>query len=211
MYQHLIQHIIQSLQKDLPGSMAHRKMIPPGRKLTAESTAIGTIKYSSILLLLFPDEGKLYTCLTRRNSNMKNHAGQVSFPGGKIDEGENPEYTAMRETQEEVGVSPADIRVLGRLSELYIPISGYSISPYVAWIDYKPKFVLNPDEADKLILFPIQDFIQKEKIKYTRVNTVTGVLEVPYYPFEDEIVWGATAMILSEFFELMKTESLTPQ
>jgi 8-oxo-dGTP pyrophosphatase MutT (NUDIX family) len=204
MYEQLIQHITQLLKSDLPGESAHRKMLPPGRRLKINLNEVGQVKYSSVLLLLFPDNGKIYTCLTRRNPNMKNHPGQVSFPGGKIEEGESPKLTAMREAQEEVGVSPLDIRILGMLSELYIPVSGYSIFPYVGWIDQKPCFVLNTDEAEKLILFPLEDFIQNEEIAFTEMKTFTGQLTVPYYPFEDEIIWGATAMILSEFFEVMK-------
>lgn len=209
MYESLLQHITQLLQGELPGGNAHRKMIPPGRKLSANFNEIDQVKYSSVLLLLFPDNGKIYTCLTRRNSNMKNHPGQVSFPGGRIEEGESPELTAMREAQEEVGVSPLHVRMLGMLSELYIPVSGFTIFPYVGWIGYKPEFVLNADEAEKLILFPVQDFLENEEIKYTEMDTFTGPLTVPYYPFDGETIWGATAMILSEFFEVLKEGSLT--
>jgi hypothetical protein len=75
-------------------------------------------------------------------------------------------------------------------------------------MDKKPDFVLNTDEAEKLILFPVQDFLQKEEIKYTEMETSTGLLTVPYYPFDGEIIWGATAMILAEFFEVLKTARL---
>jgi 8-oxo-dGTP pyrophosphatase MutT (NUDIX family) len=186
-------------------------MLPPGRKLSATLQPGQQMKYSSVLLLLFPDKGKIYTCLTRRCSHMKDHPGQVSFPGGKIEEGESPELTAMREAQEEVGISPLDVDLLGMLSELYIQVSGYNIFPYVGWMDQKPDFVLNTDEAERLILFPIQDFLQKEDIKLTDMETSIGLLTVPYYPFDGEIIWGATAMILAEFLELLKTAKLTLQ
>ena len=209
MYEDLLQHIARLLKDNLPGELAHRKMLPPGRRLSVNLNDVDQVKYSSVLLLLFPENGKIYTCLTLRNSNMKNHPGQVSFPGGKIEEGESPELTAMRETQEEVGVSPLEVRILGMLSELYIQVSGYTIFPYVGWIDQKPQFVLNTDEAEKLILFPVQDFLQKEEIAYTEMKTFSGRLTVPYYPFDGEIIWGATAMILSEFFEVLKAGSLS--
>lgn len=206
-----LQYIQQLLQRDLPGEQAHRKLLPPGRKLRAGFKEVPEVKYSSVLLLLFPHEGRIYTCLTRRNSNMKDHPGQVSFPGGKIEEGESPELTAMREAQEEVGVSPLDVRLLGRLSELFVPVSGFTIFPYVGWLDYKPDFVLNRDEAEKLILLPVQDFVQEERIEHTELDTLRGRLTVPYYPYEGEIIWGATAMILAEFFELLREGSLTLQ
>ena len=205
MYEQLKQHIIQLLKNDLPGKNAHLKMLPPGRKLSANLKAGEQVKYSSVLLLLFPDGGSIYTCLTRRSPRMKHHPGQVSFPGGKIEVGESPELTAMRETQEEVGVSPLDVHLLGMLSELYIPVSGYVIFPYVGWIDEKPDFVLNTDEAEKLILFPVQGFIENEEIKHMEMETSTGPLTIPYYPFDDEVIWGATAMILAEFLEILKT------
>jgi 8-oxo-dGTP pyrophosphatase MutT (NUDIX family) len=208
MYGQLKQQITEMLKSDLPGANAHQRLLPPGRKLSATLQPGQQMKYSSVLLLLFPDGGKIYTCLTRRNLHMKDHPGQVSFPGGKIEEGESPELTAIREAQEEVGISPLDVNLLGRLSELYIPISGYVIFPYVGWMDKKPDFVLNTDEAEKLILFPVQDFLQKEEIKYTEMETSTGLLTVPYYPFDGEIIWGATAMILAEFFEVLKTARL---
>lgn len=142
---------------------------------------------------------------------MKNHPGQISFPGGKIEEGESPELTAMREAQEEVGISPLDVELLGMLSELYIPVSGFIIFPYVGWLDYKPDFVLNEDEAEQIILFPIEDFLQKDQICYTEMDTVRGRLKVPYYPHEGQIIWGATAMILTEFLDILKEASFTPQ
>lgn len=207
----LIQHIQQLLKGDLPGEKAHRKMLPAGRKLSADLDDMTELKYSSVLLLLFPYEGRIYTCLTRRDPNMKNHPGQISFPGGRIEEGESPELTAMREAHEEVGISPLDVRLLGMLSQLFIPVSGYTIFPYVGWVDYKPEFVLNAAEAEKLILLPVQDFLQEERIAHTEMDTIRGRLMVPYYPHDGEIIWGATAMILAEFFELLKEGSLTLQ
>lgn len=206
-----IQAIQQLLKGDLPGEKAHRKMLPPGRKLSANFEEMAEIKYSSVLLLLFPHDGRIYTCLTRRNANMKTHPGQISFPGGRIEEGESPELTAMREAQEEVGISPLDVQLLGMLSQLYIPVSGYTIFPYVGWVDHKPEFVLNQAEAEKLILFPVQDFLQEERIGQVELDTIRGRLTVPYYPYAGEIIWGATAMILAEFFEVLKEGSLTLQ
>lgn len=211
MYSELLQHIRQSLEGQLPGDKSHRKMTPPGRRLRPDLKEVGKIRYSSVLLLLFPYKGKLFTCLTKRNTNMKNHPGQISFPGGKIEEGESPELTAMREAQEEVGISPLDVELLGMLSELYIPVSGFIIFPYVGWLDYKPDFVLNEDEAEQIILFPIEDFLQKDQICYTEMDTVRGRLKVPYYPHEGQIIWGATAMILTEFLDILKEASFTPQ
>ncbi|TDO04724.1 NUDIX hydrolase [Sunxiuqinia elliptica] len=204
-----ISQVHELLQSELPGEKAHQKLSPPGRKLKADLDAMEAIKYSSVLLLLFPIEGTIYTCLTRRNPNMKTHPGQISFPGGRIEEGEHPELTAIREAQEEVGIKPNDVRLLGQLSELYIPVSGYSIFPYVGWMDYRPDFVLNKEEAEELILLPIQQFLVEDKIKHVEMDTVRGRISVPYYPYQGEVIWGATAMILTEFFDVLKSGQLT--
>jgi len=197
------EYIAGLLRSGLPGRKSHLKMIPPGRRLFVSDLDENQIRYSSVLLLLFPHEGKLYTCLTKRATAMKNHPGQISLPGGKIEEGEKPEVTALREAQEEVGINPSSVLLLGRLSELYVQVSQFKIFPYVAWTDKKPDFVLNVAEAEKLILFPIQDFLEGQKLKYCPVQTTSGLLQVPCFHFADEIIWGATAMILSEFIDLL--------
>ncbi len=209
MYFFTPEHIRSLLKSVLPGAFAHKKMIPPGRELAVPVDDINSVRYSSVLLLLFPFDEQIYTCLIKRNEAMKNHPGQVSLPGGRIEDGESPELTALREAQEEVGISPDDVCILGRLSELYVQISQYTIFPFVGWMDQKPEFILNRAEAEKLILFPIQKFHKLREVKYTLMETSIGILKVPYFPCEGEIVWGATAMILTEFLELLGEPKLS--
>lgn len=203
------EYIAGLLRSGLPGKASHLKMIPPGRKLALDAFDTEQVRYSSVLLLLFPYEGKLYTCLTKRASGMKNHPGQISLPGGSIEAGEKPEVTALREAREEVGIDPAEVTLLGRLSELYVQVSKFQIFPFVGWVDHKPEFVINEDEAEKVILFPIQDYLESRKLNHFPVNTTTGVLNVPCFLYEEEVVWGATAMILSEFLDLLRKHQLT--
>ncbi len=179
-------------------------MVPPGRELTVNSRDIDLVRYSSVLLLLFPMNGQIYTCLIKRNAFMRHHPGQISLPGGQIEEGESPELTALREAQEEIGISPLDVQILGRLSELYVSVSRYTIFPYVGWIDHKPDFCLNKDEAEKLLLLPVNRFQQETKIRQVVMSTSLGPIKVPCYFFDDEIIWGATAMILTEFLDLIR-------
>ncbi len=205
------QYISKILKRDLPGVRSHMKLIPPGRELTVKEEHQNLIKYSSVLFLLFPIDGKIYTCLTKRNAKMKSHPGQISFPGGKIEAGETAIETALRESEEEVGIIPSEVEILGRLSELYVPVSKFSIAPFVGWIDHKPNFILNEEEAEKIILFPIEDFAKNPKLDEIELETVTGPLEVPYYAFENEIIWGATAMILTEFVDLFEENRFIPE
>jgi len=175
-------------------------MVPPGRDLAVSRQDIDLMRYSSVLLLLFPSGEQVYTCLIKRNASMRYHPGQISFPGGRIETGESPEVTALREAQEEIGISPLDVQLLGRLSELYVSVSRYTIFPYVGWMNYKPDFNLNPDEAEKLLLLPVRK--SHLTITHSLMKTSRGVMEVPGYSFGGEIIWGATAMILTEFLDL---------
>ena len=136
---------------------------------------------------------------------MKHHPGQISFPGGKVEkEDTSAEMTALREAREEVGIDPGAVEILGKLSELYLEVSQFSIQPFIAWSDKKPDFLVNSGEVEELILFPLSDFVANEAISEVELQTFTGPLLVKYYPHNGEIIWGATAMILSELIEILR-------
>lgn len=197
------------LSGELPGNKAHQKLLPPGRILRVPETDRNLVTQSSVLVLLFPENGKLFTCLTKRPSTMKNHPGQISFPGGKVEqEDESAERTALREAQEEVGIRPSQIEILGKLSDFYLEVSRFTIQPFLAWCDSQPFFEANNNEVDELILFPISDFVVDEQIRETQLQTVTGMLRIKYFPYEGHVVWGATAMILAELIEILKQSEL---
>jgi len=134
---------------------------------------------------------------------MKFHAGQIAMPGGQIEKGETQLQTALRETEEEIGITSDKIEILGSLSELYVSVSGFLIHPFVGWLKAKPKFTINKNEVEKTILFPVSKY--KNTFDQIELNTVTGKLKVPCIKFENEILWGATAMILAEFYDVLKT------
>ncbi len=200
-------YLKRSLLGELPGMEAHHKMLPPGRHTKMYDNERPLARLSSVLLLLFPEGDRLFTCMMKRPLTMKHHPGQVSFPGGKVEiEDETTEMTALREAREEVGVDPASVEVLGKLSDLYIEVSKFAIHPYLAWTDRKPEFVINSDEVEELILFPVSEFVSNEIIAETELQTVTGLTKVKYYPFNGKYIWGATAMILSELIEILKSQ-----
>lgn len=207
MYSTILTYLKETLHGELPGLEAHHKMLPPGRRLKSFDHELSLVKPSSVLLLLFPEGDQLYICLTKRPSTMTFHPGQISFPGGKVEkEDYSAEMTALREAREEVGIDPSVIEILGKLSDLYVEVSKFSIQPFLAWANKKPEFLLNTSEVDELILFPLSDFVANETISETELETVTGPLNVRYYPFNGEIIWGATAMILSELIEILKRQ-----
>lgn len=205
MYSSILSYLRLTLSGELPGLEAHHKMLPPGRRLKSYDHELSSVKPSSVLLLLFPEGDQLYICLTKRPSTMTFHPGQISFPGGKAEkEDHSAEMTALREAREEVGIDTSAIEILGKLSDLYVEVSKFSIQPFLAWADKKPEFLLNASEVEDLILFPLSDFIANETIFETELDTVTGLLRIKYYPFNGEMIWGATAMILSELIEILK-------
>jgi 8-oxo-dGTP pyrophosphatase MutT (NUDIX family) len=199
------EEIKKALAGNLRGMESHQKMMPPNRTLKAASGDKIRLKPSSVLLLLFAEKDELFICLIKRPAFMKHHAGQVAFPGGRIDPGETALETALRETWEEIGLIPESIEILGALSELFVDVSGFLIQPFVGWMKDKPRFSINPAEVEKLILFPL--FKYKDKLEETELETVSGKLKVPCFHFEGEVIWGATAMILAEFFDAMEEDA----
>ena len=205
MHSSFLTYLKETLRGELSGEEAHQKMLPPGRRLKTHNGELSLVKPSSVLLLLFPEGDQIYICLIKRPSTMTHHPGQISFPGGKIEKEDlSAEMTALREAQEEVGINPSIIQIIGKLSELYVEVSKFLIHPFLAWADQKPDFLVNASEVEELILFPLTDFIANETILETELDTLSGLLRVKYYPFKSEIIWGATAMILSELIEIMK-------
>jgi 8-oxo-dGTP pyrophosphatase MutT (NUDIX family) len=198
-------YLKDALQKELPGINSHIRLLPPGRRLKSHSDERSMVKLSSVLVLIFPVGDKLYTCLTKRPSTMKFHAGQISFPGGKVEKEDiSAEMTALREAREEVGIDPSVVEILGKLSDFYLEISQFSIQPFLAWTNQKPEFNLNYHEVEELILFPVSDFVDNENIREMLLQTSTGELMIKYFPHDGQIIWGATAMILAELLDILK-------
>ncbi|RIH63772.1 CoA pyrophosphatase [Mariniphaga sediminis] len=200
--QYTSEGIKRALAGNLRGLASHQRMMPPNRKLRAARDDEKRLKPSSVLLLLFSENEELIICLIKRPVTMKYHAGQVAFPGGRIEPGETAMETALRETHEEIGIKPERIEILGALSELFVDVSGFLIRPFVGWLKEKPRFSINEAEVEKIILFPLLKY--RDALEETELETVSGVLRVPCFRFEGEIIWGATAMILSEFFDAME-------
>jgi 8-oxo-dGTP pyrophosphatase MutT (NUDIX family) len=203
-FYHIQSYLRFALSNSLPGEKAHRLLLPEGRKLKPVTSDL-SVNQSGVLLTLFPDNEQLYTCFIRRPETMKNHAGQISFPGGR-QEDKDPDLiaTALRESQEEVGVIPSNVDILGRLSPLYVPVSNFFISPVVGWSESKPDFQINHTEVDDLILVPVAELMAPDAIQTTQIEMRNGPREVPCFRFNGHIIWGATAMIFSEFREILK-------
>ena len=205
-------HIQELLRNILPGEFSHRKMLPLQRDLTLPDGALDAIKVSGVLLIIIPHKEELLTCLIKRPDHMKIHPGQIGLPGGKQEEkDETPRHTALRETSEEIGIFPEDMKILGSLSPLYVSVSQYLIHPYVAWCHSMPEFTLNYSEVEKLILLPVIPCMQNAFTVEREVETFTGKMKVPGFFYKNEFIWGATAMILKEFFDILGSKPINQE
>lgn len=163
-------------------------------------------RLGSVLVLLYPVGGRFYLPFMQRPVYEGHHSGQISFPGGKV-EPEDPDriYTALREAHEEIGVLPSGVEVLGTLSELYIPPSNYSVVPVVGWAPVRPSFVPDPVEVADIMEVPLDELLDEMNIRQAKRLLGNGLrLETPYYYLGEREIWGATAMILSEFVTLIR-------
>ncbi len=196
--------LIKALKGKLPGENAHRLMLPEGRELISTNDPI-TITQSSVLMLMFPHDGEIHTCLIRRPTGMRNHGGQVAFPGGKFEPSDRDlSETAKRESFEEVGITPNSFEIIGALSPVYVQVSNYKINPFIGWCNESPEFKIDNREVDQLLILPIAKLIHPHTIQSQIVYTTHGTFDVPGFLVESTFIWGATAMIISEFSALFR-------
>ena len=193
----------------LPGLKAQLRLAPPYREtlLKKAGSVTQSAKQAAILLCVYPNAvGDLHFVLIRRNDYPGVHSGQIGFPGGKVEPKDRSSWdTALREAEEEIGVHRLSVAQLLELSSLYIPPSNFMVRSYLGWCDTKPRFQANPKEVAEIIEIPLTSFLaaQPQKTIPLQPKTNNKSVEVPCYFLEEAEVWGATAMILSEFQYLM--------
>jgi len=199
--------LTKRLTQALPGYEAQKTMSPLKTKRYLDIN--NAKKFAAVLALLYPeDDGEVSMIFIKRPSNNPHdkHGGQISFPGGQKEEGDNNyEETALRECYEEIGVPKDTIEILGALTPIYVYVSDFYVQPFIGYTPQKPEYVLQASEVD---------YILTEKIAY--LNTVDAIANIdfkirnhvmknmPYYKLGDEILWGATAMITAEILQLFR-------
>lgn len=203
----LFQHLTTRLRNSLPGNSSHIKMLPPGRLLQVPSGS-DNYKESAVLILLFPSAHGIELCLIRRPSTMKNHAGQIAFPGGRRELYDaDLIQTALREAQEEIGVDRNKVDIAGVLSPVYVQISDFVITPVVGWLSEKPQIRTDISEVDEVIFISLEDITNEVNRCNREMETRTGMMEVPGYEIGTNFIWGATAMMLSELVDVYSEEN----
>lgn len=196
-----VEQLKRSFSKPLPGQEAQFLMAPEGRRQMPNYRPGVPAKESSVLLLLFPGEKGLTAPLILRPEYEGAHSAQIGLPGGKKEEGDADLYsTALREASEEIGIDTSNVELLGPLSPLYIPVSNFSVQPYVAACHVMPEFKIDPKEVSQLVELEIETLDACCCLDLIELNLKDGrKIKTPYYSIGGFTVWGATAMILSEF------------
>ncbi len=196
------------LQQPLPGREAQLKMAPSTRRKYA--VAPPDVRHAGVLATLFPKNEEWHVVLIQRNTSEKDrHGGQIGFPGGKAEPDDGTMLnTALREVEEEVGILRSEIKVLGGLSELYIPVSNFQVHPFVGYLERQPSYTLQVEEVSGVLEVPLSHF-QSEASRRTTdipINRMLTMKNVPYFDVDGQILWGATAMMMSELVEVVRSE-----
>ncbi|MBP9793709.1 MAG: CoA pyrophosphatase [Flavobacterium sp.] len=192
----------------LPATNAHAKMVPPERIEFLQTQNLQNIvpKKAAVLMLLYPKESITHLALIVRNSYPGIHASQIAFPGGKVETYDaDLSQTALRETHEEIGIHKDKVNVIRAFTEVYIPPSNYLVSPFLGFSEEELSFTLSPDEVSDLIELPLVKFLDESIIVTVEMSTsYATAISVPAFQIGDHLVWGATAMMMSELKEVIK-------
>jgi 8-oxo-dGTP pyrophosphatase MutT (NUDIX family) len=194
-----IDRLQRLLQGPLPGAEAQQAMAVVPRAARPVGVGQSDMRQSAVLLLIYPWRDQLWVVLIRRSAGLRQHGGQVALPGG----GREPQdaslwQTALREAAEEIGIAPSVVRHLGALTPLEVPVSNNLVHPFVGYSSRRPEFRLQADEVAGLVELPLEALLSSSEKAKEEWELPGRRALVPYYRYQDAVIWGATAMILSE-------------
>ena len=195
----LIEKLKNNYSGDLPGEKAQNIMLAKPRVDIAFPNSEEHAIPSAVLILLYPDKDDINFILTERTNEVQHHKGQISLPGGSWEKGEHLSETAMRETEEEIGIPIDDIKIISELTPLFVKVTGYMIHPFIGYVNHKPKITAHPNEVKNVFTSSISELLNPCNMQ-TELWTIRETpVDVPFFKLDKYKVWGATAMILSEF------------
>jgi 8-oxo-dGTP pyrophosphatase MutT (NUDIX family) len=206
-YQKLVDFFEQKMKEPLPGKSAHQIMEPPHRNKEVEKNPdFDNYRKSAVLIILWIDQGCLMTTFILRPEYDGFHSNQIAFPGGKREKSDQSFiHTALREANEEVGINSETVKVVGTLTPLFIPPSRFMVYPVIGITKNKPDFKTDPHEVETLLVADISTFLNTENIIKQQFKIRNSIInDIPCYKMGNYLIWGATAMILSELLELIK-------
>lgn len=202
-------NLLPKLQKnELPGLQAQVKMAPFERQdqlLKLDYSKLNA-KNSAVLALLYPNKSEVMQLVFIQRKTYKGvHSNQIGFPGGKVEKKDlNLLDTALRETEEEIGITKSKIKLITGLTKLYIPPSNFIVYPFLSYLDHQPEFILQETEVDRVYSIPLETCLDhKNEVIATVSAAYAKNVSVNAFKFDQRIVWGATAMMLSEIKHLI--------
>lgn len=204
-----LQYLPKIIQTTLPGEASHEKMAPLERRGLMAKLDLESVKprQAAVMMLFYPKENVPHLVLIVRNSYPGVHSSQIAFPGGKVETfDESLKQTALRETFEEVGIASEQIEVVRKFSNVYILPSNFMVFPFLGYSLQELTFVPDPAEVAGIIELPLKDLLDDRNIILKRMATsYTQDIDVPSFKVGEHIVWGATAMMLSELKDVLNS------
>jgi len=207
-FHHFLKYIPKIAKETLPAASAHIKMVPLERlnALKALNPSDLIPKKAAVMMLFYPKNKETHLVLIVRNSYPGVHSSQIAFPGGKVEiEDASLAHTALRETEEEIGVDRNKIEIIKSFTDVYIPPSNFLVSPYLGICQSTLEFELQPDEVAGIVELSLNDFLNDKNVVMRKLSTsYANEIDVPAFLVREHIVWGATAMMMSELKETIK-------
>lgn len=207
-----IDKLTYELTLPLPGNQVQMRMMSNRRvREMMEFRQPDQAIKSSVLILLFPgrENGQPTFVVTLRPTYKGIHSGQISLPGGRFElTDENLMQTALRETDEEIGLDPAAVTIIGQLTELFIPPSNYLVQPFIGFTSISPAFNPQPEEVAQIIEIPVRQLLDEKNLVVKEIPVAGIQFTAPSFVIDGTIIWGATAMILNEFKEILRKTGL---
>lgn len=206
-FDELTRFLEKRVRLSMPGNTAHQMMKPKmanGAPLNLKHST--PPRKGGVLILLYEDDGVVRFPLIQRPNYEGIHSGQMALPGGRYEEEDKNQYqTALRESNEEIGVDQNEVEVIGSLSEFFVAASNYMVLPVIGKITAKPTFIPEPREVDEIVTPSVNHLVDPKRLKEKEITVSSGFkMHCPYYDLEDRTVWGATAMMLSEMVAILK-------
>ncbi len=204
-------HLTPKIAKvSLPATVSHLKMSPVERRLQLlnHDYNVEVAREAAVMMLIYPQNDTAMIALIVRNSYKGVHSSQVAFPGGKVEKDESLLNAALRETYEEIGVDPKDIKIVCSFSNVFIPPSNFNVFPFLGFCTSQPKFIPDPREVAAMALFPLSDILDDNSL--TMQNVIASYstdIVVPAFKLGETVIWGATAMMLQELKDVVKSLS----
>ena len=187
----------------LPGPEAHLRMAPVRADAVERLTVTGrSCREAAVLMVLLPVAETPHVVVTVRHADLPEHAGQVSLPGGRREEGETLLETALREAHEEIALAPGEVEVIGPLTPLYVPPSNYCVYPFLGYVRDRPTMRPHDVEVDRIVEIPLPGLIDENTVRREDWTVRGRQLTVPYFDVGGLQIWGATAMMLAELVVL---------